>query len=144
MYYFVGLFSVSITFFLRIWTRLALKWYTSIVHKIIFSCILPFFKAIRSDFWSGKPSKLKKKIFLALILSFHNLLQKTLRSLGSDDITKNLPHTSYPYSKQLCESCVGDFLVLFSVFVRQNVTANENVSFTDLHWESGFQIAPNW
>ena len=48
----------------------------------------PFFKAIRSDFWSGKPSKLKKIIFLALILCFHySLLQQTLRPLGSDDIT---------------------------------------------------------
>ena len=72
----------------------------SVVHEIIFSCILPFFKAIQSDFCPGKPSKLKKNFFLALILCFHyNLVQKTLRPLGSDDITKNLLHASYPYVK---------------------------------------------
>ena len=37
----------------------------------------------------------------------------------------------YLYSKQKCKNCVRDFLVLFSVFVRQKVTINENVSFTD-------------
>ena len=37
----------------------------------------------------------------------------------------------YLYSKQQCESCVKDFLVMFSVFVRQKVTVNENVRFTD-------------
>ena len=52
---------------------------TSTVHEIIFSYILPFFKAIRSDAWPGKLSKLKKIYFLALILCFHyNLLQKHL------------------------------------------------------------------
>ena len=35
----------------------------------------------------------------------------------------------YFYSNQQCENCVRDFLVLFSVFVRQ-FTINENVSFT--------------
>ena len=50
-------------------------------------------------FGPAKPSKLKKSYFLVLILCFHyNLLQKTLRPLGSDDITKNLPHTYYPYN----------------------------------------------
>ena len=37
----------------------------------------------------------------------------------------------YLYSKQQCESCIRDFLVLFSVFVRQKVTVNENLSFTN-------------
>ena len=37
----------------------------------------------------------------------------------------------YLYSRQQCESCVRDFLVLFSVFVRQKVTINEKISFTD-------------
>ena len=32
---------------------------------------------------------------------------------------------------QLCESCAGDFLLLFSVFVRQKVTVNENIIFAD-------------
>ena len=35
------------------------------------------------------------------------------------------------YSKQLYESCVKDFLVLFSGFVREKVTNNENVSCID-------------
>ena len=37
----------------------------------------------------------------------------------------------YLYSKQLYESCVKDFLVLFSGFVREKVTNNENVSCID-------------
>ena len=37
----------------------------------------------------------------------------------------------YLYSKQQCESCVRDFLVLFSVFVRQKVTITENITFAD-------------
>ena len=32
----------------------------------------------------------------------------------------------YLYSKQWCESGVRDFLVLFSVFVTQKITINEN------------------
>ena len=50
-------------------------------------------------FLARQTVKIEKKIFLALILCFHySLLQKTqtLRPLGSDDITKKLPHTSYP------------------------------------------------
>ena len=35
------------------------------------------------------------------------------------------------YSKQECESCVRDFLVLFSVFVRQKFTITENITFRD-------------
>ena len=35
------------------------------------------------------------------------------------------------YFKQQCENYVRVFLVLFSVFVRQKVTVNKNVSFTD-------------
>ena len=37
----------------------------------------------------------------------------------------------YLYSKQQRESCVRDFLVLFSVFVRQKVTIPENITFAD-------------
>ena len=36
----------------------------------------------------------------------------------------------YFYSKQYCESCVRDFLVMFSVFVRYNVAVDKNVCFT--------------
>ena len=42
----------------------------------------------------------------------------------------------YLYSKQQCESCVRDFLVLFSVFVRQKVTVTKNIS--------GLRTARNW
>ena len=35
----------------------------------------------------------------------------------------------YLYSKQWCERCVTDFLVLFSVFVRQKVPITENLTF---------------
>ena len=37
----------------------------------------------------------------------------------------------YLYSKEQCESCVRDFLVLFSVFLRQKVTITENITFAD-------------
>ena len=37
----------------------------------------------------------------------------------------------YLYSKQECESCVRDFLVLLSVFVRQKITITENITFRD-------------
>ena len=37
----------------------------------------------------------------------------------------------YLYSKHQYESCVRDSLVLFSVFVKEKVTINENISFTD-------------
>ena len=54
----------------------------------------------------------------------------------------------YLYSKQQCESCVRDFLVLFSVFVNRKVAINENVSFTDHASETrlpdGSKLAINW
>ena len=37
----------------------------------------------------------------------------------------------YLYLKQWYETCVKDFIVLFSVFVRQKIIVNENVSFID-------------
>ena len=37
----------------------------------------------------------------------------------------------YLYSKQQWESCVRDFLVLYSVFVKQKVTITENITFAD-------------
>ena len=38
---------------------------------------------------------------------------------------------NYLYSKQQCESFVRDFLVLFSVFVRQKVAITENITVAD-------------
>ena len=49
----------------------------------------------------------------------------------------------YHYSKQQCESCARDFLVLFSVFLRQKVTVTENITSADSS-EFGLQTAPNW
>ena len=37
----------------------------------------------------------------------------------------------YLYSKRQCESCVRDFLVLLSVFLRQKVTITENIIFAE-------------
>ena len=50
----------------------------------------------------------------------------------------------YLYAKQQCESCVRDFSVLFSVFVRKKVTINENISLVDSLPESSIRTAPNW
>ena len=38
---------------------------------------------------------------------------------------------TYLYSKQQCEGCVRDSLVLFSVFVRKKVPITENIIFAD-------------
>ena len=37
----------------------------------------------------------------------------------------------YLYSKQYCESCLREFLVLFVVFVRQKVTVTGSITFAD-------------
>ena len=54
----------------------------------------------------------------------------------------------YLYSKQEYESCVGDFLVLFSCFVRWKVTINENVRLkkyaSGIWLPDGFKLALNW
>ena len=66
--------------------------------KLIFFVDFALF-TVRSTFWPGNSSKLKKNNFLALILCSHySKLQKTLWPLGSEDKTKILPHTSYPYN----------------------------------------------
>ena len=44
----------------------------------------------------------------------------------------------YLYSKHQYESCVRDSLVLFLVFVRQKITVNENVCFTN--YTSGLRL----
>ena len=46
----------------------------------------------------------------------------------------------YHYSKQQCQNYVEDFLVLFSVFVRQKVTLNEKINFTFTCCASGIQL----
>ena len=48
----------------------------------------------------------------------------------------------YLYSKQQYQSCVKDFLVLFSVFVRKKVIVNENVKF--IGYACGIRLPDDW
>ena len=71
------------------------------------------------------------------ISSFRKYTFQCLDPLNFADVSIFLQKISvfcpkkYLYSKQQCESCVRDFLVLFSVFVRQKVTITENITFAD-------------
>ena len=71
------------------------------------------------------------------ICSFRKYTFQCLGPLNFADVSIFLQKISvfcpkkYLYSKQQCESCVRDFLVLFSVFVRQKVTIPENITFAD-------------
>ena len=71
------------------------------------------------------------------ICSFRKYTFQYLGSLNFADVSIFLQKISvfcpkkYHYSKQQCESCVSDFLVLFSVFVRQKVTGTENITSAD-------------
>ena len=71
------------------------------------------------------------------IFSFRKYTFQCLGPLNFADVSIFLQKISvfcpkkYLYSKQQCESCVRDFLVLFSVFVRQKVTITENITFAD-------------
>ena len=71
------------------------------------------------------------------ICSFRKYTVQCLGPLNFADVSIFLQKNSvfclekYLYSKQYCESCVRDFLVLFSVFVRQKVTITENITFAD-------------
>ena len=78
------------------------------------------------------------------IFSFRKYTFQCLGSLIFADVSIFLQKISV-YCQQ-CESCVRDFLVLFSVFVRQKVTVTENITSADsaLCLESGLQTAPNW
>ena len=71
------------------------------------------------------------------ICSFRKYTFQRLGPLNFADISIFLQKISifYPkkqlHSTQYCESCVRDFLVLFSVFVRQKVPITENITFAD-------------
>ena len=71
------------------------------------------------------------------ICSFRKYTFQCLGHLNFTDVSIFLQKISvfcpkkYLYSKQQCESCVRDFFVLFSVFVRQNVTITGNKTFAD-------------
>ena len=71
------------------------------------------------------------------ICSFRKYSFYYLDPLSFADVTIFLQKNSvfcpkkYLYSKQECENCVRNFLVLFSVFVRQKITITENITFRD-------------
>ena len=71
------------------------------------------------------------------IFSFRKYTFQCLGPLNFADVSIFLQKISvfcpkkYLYSKQQCESCVRDLLVLFSVFVRKKVTVTENITFSD-------------
>ena len=71
------------------------------------------------------------------ICIFRKYTFKWLGPLNSADVSIFLQNISFfspkkfLYSKQYCKSCVGDFLVLFSFFVKQKVTITENLTFAD-------------
>ena len=71
------------------------------------------------------------------IFSFRKYTFQCLGPLNFADVSIFLQKISvfcpkkYLYSKQQCESCVREFLVLFSVFVRQKVTITESINFAD-------------
>ena len=71
------------------------------------------------------------------ICSFGKYTFQCLGSLNFADVSIFLQKISvfcpkkYLYSKQQCDSCVRDFLVLFSVFVTEKVTITENRTFGD-------------
>ena len=71
------------------------------------------------------------------IFSFRKYTFQCLGPLNFADVSIFLQKISvfcpkkYLYSKQQCESCVRDFLVLLSVFVRQKITITENITFRD-------------
>ena len=56
--------------------------------------------------------------------------------------------SNYLYSKQWCESCVRDFLVTFSLFIRQKVFVKENVGIIGHACESRLpdcsKLTINW
>ena len=82
-----------------------------------------------------KASNLARKY--TLICGFRKYIFQCLGLLNFADVSICQQKNSvfcpkkYLYSKQYCESCVRDFLVLFSVFVRQKVTVTENITFAD-------------
>ena len=69
------------------------------------------------------------------ICSFRNYTFQCLGPVSFPDVNIFLPKNSgfcpknYIYSKQQCESCDSDFLVLFCIFVRQKVIITENITF---------------
>ena len=71
------------------------------------------------------------------ICSFRKYTFQCLGLLTFVDVSIFSPKNSvfcpkkYLYSKQFCEGCVRDILVLFSVLVRHKITVTENRTFAD-------------
>ena len=72
-----------------------------------------------------------------LICSFRKYTFQCLGPLNFVDVSLFLQNINFfcpkkdLYSKQQCESCVRDFLVLLSVFVKQQGTITKNTTFAD-------------
>ena len=72
-----------------------------------------------------------------LMCSFRKYTFQCLGPLNFADVSIFLQTISvfcpkkYLYSKQQCQSCVRDFLLLFSVFVKDQATITENITFAD-------------
>ena len=71
------------------------------------------------------------------ICSFRKYVFQCLGPLNFADVSIFLAKNSVfcpkkcLYSKQSCQGCVRDFLVIFSVFVRQKITITESITFAD-------------
>ena len=84
------------------------------------------------------------------ICSFRKYTFQCLGPLNFADVSIFLQKISvfcpkkYLYSKQQYESCVRDFLVLFSGFVRQKATLTEKFFFADSVSGIRLQFTPNW
>ena len=106
------------------------------------------FLGVRFELGGGKVTPCLKLVRIMLetsnlarkytpICSFRKYTFQCLGPLNFADVSIFLQKISvfcpkkYLYSKQQCESCVRDFLVLFSVFVRQKVTITEKITFAD-------------
>ena len=114
--------------------------------KFTLTLIWVDFLGVRFEVWGVPPCLKPVKIMLETsnlarkytsVCSFRKYTFQDLDPLSFADVSIFLQKISvfspkkYLYSKQQCESCVRDFLVLFSVFVRQKVTITENITFAD-------------
>ena len=114
--------------------------------KFTLTLIWVDFLGVRFEVWGVPPCLKPVKIMLETsnlarkytsVCSFRKYTFQDLDPLSFADVSIFLQKISvfspkkYFDSKQQCESCVRDFLVLFSVFVKQKVTVTENTTFAD-------------
>ena len=117
-------------------------------------------RLFRRSFWGGRrgvnsPSlELCQKLQIWHVSTYPYLVSENISfsayaSLVSIFLQKNSVFCpkKYLYSKQQCESCVIDFIVLFPVFLIQKVTVNGKVTFSDflsgIKPPDGFKLATN-